>query len=111
MNDSIGTFMKSGFPLLFLVLVAMLLVGLWRREQVSRSHKWKWSLIMVIPAILTMGITAALGATPIEMLQGVVTGRQPFIPPWNQFLFQATTFVIFFLPFSGILGWLLIDRG
>lgn len=111
MNDSIGTFMKSGFPLLFLVLLAMLLVGLWRRESLSRTFKWKWTLIMAIPALVTMGIVTALGTTPIEMLQGVVTGRQPFIPPWNQMLFQVTTFVIFFLPFSGILGWLLVDKG
>lgn len=111
MNDSIGTLMKSGFPLLFLVLVAMLLVGLWRRGHESRSHKWKWTLIMTIPAILTMTIPPVFGVTPIDMLQGVVTGRQPFIPPWNPFLFQITTFAIFFLPFSGILGWLLVDRG
>lgn len=110
MNESIGTVMKSGFPLLLFVLLAMLLVTLWKQEKSSKAHKWKWTAILVAPSVISVVILAALGTDHIQMLGGVITGRQPFIPPWNKTVFQTLTFTLFFLPFSGILAWLLLDR-
>lgn len=110
MNESIGTVMKSGFPMLLFVLLAMLLVTLWRQKNSTKAHKLKWTVILTLPSILSLIIVMLLGTDHVEMLGGVITGRQPFIPPWNKTLFQALTFIAFFLPFSGVLAWLLLDR-
>ncbi len=110
MNDLVGATMKSGFPFLLLTLVAMLLVSLWRQKTSSRQHKWRWTLIMILPSLLCLLILAALGITPEALLQGLVLGVQPFSPPWPPFAFKAFTYSLLFLPFSGILAWLLLDR-
>lgn len=110
MNESIGNVMKSGFPLLLFVLLAMLLVSLWRQDKSSKSHKLLWTAILTLPSIISISIVTLLGTDHIDMLGGVITGRQPFIPPWNKVAFQALTFTVFFLPFSGVLAWLLLDR-
>lgn len=110
MNESIGNVMKSGFPLLLFVLLAMLLVTLWKQEKSTKAHKLKWTAILTLPSIISLIILASLGTDHIDMLGGAITGRQPFIPPWNKTLFQALTFTVFFLPFSGVLAWLLLDR-
>lgn len=110
MNESIGNVMKSGFPLLLFVLLAMLLVTLWKQKHSTKAHKVKWTAILTLPSIISLVIVVLLGTDHIDMLGGVITGRQPFIPPWNKTLFQALTFTVFFLPFSGVLAWLLLDR-
>lgn len=110
MNESIGNVMKSGFPMLLLVILGMLLVTIWRQEHKSNAQKWQWTAVLMIPSLVSLLVVAALGTDHIELLGGVVTGRQPFLPPWNQAVYQGTTFTLFFLPFSGVLAWLLLDR-
>lgn len=110
MNDLIGAIMKSGFPFLIFTLVAMLLVSLWRQKTSTRQHKWRWTLFMILPSLLCLAVLAALGISPEALIQGLVLGIQPFSPPWPALAFKAFAYSLLFLPFSGILAWLLLDR-
>ncbi len=110
MNEVIGTIMKSGFPLLLLILFGMLLISLWQKPETSRSHKWKWTAYLIAPSLLALLGFALLGTSPETMLEGVILGRQPFLPPWDPTLFMIVTYLLVLMPFSGILAWLLFDQ-
>lgn len=110
MNESIGSLMKSGFPFLLLVVLAMLIVSLWRREDRSKNQKIGWTIGMIGPVLLTGIALVVLDFGPSELLEGLILGKQPFSPPIQPFAFKMLVYSIFFLPFSGILAWLLVDR-
>ncbi len=95
---------------MLLVVLAMLLVSLWRRESHSDRKKWTWTAVMVGPVVLSVLVIGLIGISPGELLEGLVLNKQPFSPPLHPVVFKTISYGIFFLPFSGILAWLLMDR-
>lgn len=110
MNEAIGTVMKSGFPFLIFTFLAIMLVNLWRREDLTRDQRWQGTGILIVPVIVTVIVYAAIGQGPEALLTGVITGRQPFIPPWPELPYLLVSMGLFFLPFAGIFIWLLRSR-
>ncbi|RMG23769.1 MAG: hypothetical protein D6730_13845 [Bacteroidetes bacterium] len=57
---------KSGFPLLWLIVVGMILRAIWLEEGRSRAYKQRWSLIVAAPLLLSALLWIALALWPVD---------------------------------------------
>ncbi|MEL6676666.1 MAG: hypothetical protein AAFR61_30935 [Bacteroidota bacterium] len=94
MNAFIWEFLRAGFPLLLLIVFAMILISVWRNEQDSREQKIRWTVVLLLPPLLSLGLF---------ILQSVVTIE-------NLPLAYVLSGAMLFLPILGIFVWLVGSR-
>ncbi|MEM8890139.1 MAG: hypothetical protein AAGD28_19350 [Bacteroidota bacterium] len=93
-NEIIWQVLRSGFPLLILVVYGMLITSVWQSEKFDQGQRWKWTSIIAGPGILAFIIFLAIVNSEIE----------------SQIFMNAMFVVLIFLPFSGVLAWLVGTR-
>lgn len=94
MNEIIWELLRSGFPLLILIVYGMLVYSVWKNEAFNSSVKWKWIAIIVVPGLLTIGIFLTV--------LGMESDNQQFL--------NIMAIIVLFLPFTGVLAWLVGTR-
>jgi hypothetical protein len=94
LNEVIWQVLRSGFPLLILVLYGMLSYSVWKNQTFSSRTKWKWISIIALPGLLALG--AFLWVISLDSD--------------NQLFLNIMAIVVLFLPFTGVLAWLIGTR-
>jgi len=94
MNEVIWELLRSGFPLLILIVYGMLVYSVWKNEAFDSQAKWKWIAIIVVPGLLTVGIFLTV--------LGMESDNQQFL--------NLMAIVVLFLPFTGVFAWLVGTR-
>ena len=94
MNEVIWQALRSGFPLLILVVYGMLISSVWRNSAFNQQQKWKWTSIIAIPGIIATLIFLSMINLEIE----------------SQQVMNIMAVVVIFLPFTGVFAWLVGTR-
>ncbi|MEM6804983.1 MAG: hypothetical protein AAF696_26540 [Bacteroidota bacterium] len=94
MNEVIWQALRSGFPLLILVVYGMLITSVWRSAKFDQKQKWKWASIIALPGIVATLIFLTITNMEIE----------------SQQVMNIMAVVVIFLPFTGVFAWLVGTR-
>ena len=84
----------TGYPLLLLIFYAIILRLIWKNEQDNRTQKFRWTAILLVPALLALGLWILL--------------QQMFLPSINAR--GVLSIITVLLPLVGILVWLIRTR-
>ncbi|MEL6251799.1 MAG: hypothetical protein AAFR87_07305 [Bacteroidota bacterium] len=93
-NEVIWQVLRSGFPLLILVVYGMLITSVWRSEKFNQSQRWKWTSIIALPGIIAFIIFLTVANMEIE----------------SQIFMNVMFIILIFLPFTGVFAWLVGTR-
>lgn len=93
-NEILWQVLRSGFPLLILVVYGMLITSVWRSEKFDQSQRWKWTSIIALPGIITLIVFLVVVNMEIE----------------SQFVMNILGIIFLFLPFTGVFAWLVGTR-
>jgi len=93
-NEIIWQVLRSGFPLLILVVYGMLVSSVWKSEAFKLPTKWKWTSIILLPGLIALGLFLIVISLDSD----------------NQTFLNIMAIVILFLPFTGVFAWLVGTR-